>query len=295
MVGRANKRQMLDENVVGPRTETTTNDIAKLIKDQRTMINDGFKNLKDEIKDEIKLVKATVDLIQDSIKNVESKVQFLESKVEVNSENLKAQRNEIEILQQQVKKLNVVIVGMTDFLNETEEELRNKLQDLFSNSLEINNRKIHVDVCYRMGRFSAIKQRNILVKFNTESDRKEVMEKRNLLKEKKLRIYINEDLTKSVLLKRKLLREECTKLRLQGKNASVKGNFLVIENKKYIMEEGIVKQLNANYNTAPVFKTPLLFNGASTSPFSSYNSPTVSNLPTKTASTSINTTLRTAP
>lgn len=231
------------------------------------------------VNNEMKQMKEAVDLIHESIRNVDTKVQILESKIEGNSEGLKVQNNEIETLKQQINRLNLVIVGVTDSQQETELELQNKIQELFGNALEIKNRKIPIDTCYRMGRFDNNKNRNIIVKFYSESDHKVIMENRHHSKGKKLRIFLNEDLPPSIQLKRKQLREECSKLRLQGKSAAVRGSFLIMDNRKYTIEEEIAKQSSTSFTG---FKSPSIMQWCLTT--------TVKKPPTSTSATTLTTT-----
>jgi len=133
------------------------------------------------------------------------------------------------------RKSRLVIVGLAETLNETYEQLRNQINNFFTKDLEIKGSKISFDGFFRIGRKLENKPRNVKINFASEQHRDMIWEKRNHLFQKKINIYINEDLPFSVLERRKILTDEGRKARSTGKTARLSGDNLVINEVSFVM------------------------------------------------------------
>lgn len=208
-----------DEGTTPPILTNNKNDIV--VPDIAKIIENGFKKVKNEMKNEIREVqneikefKEAVNLISTTIRKVEEDVEKLQEVVGKNEYNISFHQSEIEYLQIQIRKLNLIIVGLEESSDETKELLEKKVQEVIKNTLEIKDISISTDGCFRIGKIYVGKHRNIKIKLCTELHREAILSKRHLLKEKKLNIYINEDLPTSVLIGRINLRLECSKARM---------------------------------------------------------------------------------
>ena len=158
------------------------------------------------------------------------------------------QQNEIEEIQIQLRQINLIIVGLKDYPGETEVQLRHSIGHFFKNALGIDV-DIPIDSCYRFGA-PIDSNRKIKVKFCTQFNRDLVYSKRVILNTKKLKIYINEDLPPATQFKMKQLRDEVSKARSLGKQSSLRGRRLVIDQKLYDLEDGQLieyKKTQGNY------------------------------------------------
>jgi hypothetical protein len=100
------------------------------------------------------------------------------------------------------------------------------------NTMELNA-NVLVDTVFRLGKKNITKPRNVKVTFVTLEARNLVYTSRIILREKKVNIFINEDLPHDIPNKRKLLRDEFKKAKQMGKNATLKGDILTINNANY--------------------------------------------------------------
>lgn len=227
-------------------TSSSNSDSSKLM-EEVIKINQAINQTNNTMVSNFKEVKEAVFQISTAIKKVEENVEQLNVRVGINENTISSHQSEIEYLQIQARRLNLIIVGIAESLGESSEMLSKKVQDLFTKTLEINDIAIPTDGCFRFGKSRPGNPRNIKVKLCTELHRETILAKRNLLKDKKLNIFINEDLPYSVMTRRRQLRLERNKARLSGKQAQMKGDLLIIDKNKYKIENGTLIQVNSAY------------------------------------------------
>ena len=98
--------------------------------------------------------------------------------------------------------------------------------------LELEN--VPVDSAYRVGQFRLDnKPRNVKIKFVCESHRNKVFAKRHITRDKRINIFINEDLPPTTQKRRALLRTECNKAYKLGKKTRLLGDRLIIDGLAY--------------------------------------------------------------
>jgi hypothetical protein len=75
------------------------------------------------------------------------------------------------------------------------------------------------------------------VKFIREFHRNAVLQGRKLLREKRIPVFINEDLPPETVKRRYQLRMECNKASQAGKRTRLLGDKLIIDDVTYIIDE----------------------------------------------------------
>jgi len=203
--------------------------------------NKGFRSIEKQLKDGFAAVIQTIEGLKMEVKRANSRLDVLESKEEASSEQIWELRQAIETVKIRQRKFNLVIVGLAEAKAETEEQLRESLKFLFRESMEIKEVDIPIDVCYRIGNRHESsgndkywhKPLNIRVHLHNESDRNRIWRSRGLLHEKKLPVFVNEDLPFSALEKRKALRQEAGMARSLGKQVKWAGNRLIINGSSF--------------------------------------------------------------
>ncbi|OXA47204.1 hypothetical protein Fcan01_17996 [Folsomia candida] len=127
-------------------------------------------------------------------------------------DNLECHNEQIE---RDVKRINLIISGLSDPLNESLEELRIIVNKLFSN---IVKQEIKVDSVLRLGSHKAQGCRQVIVPFSCLSDRESVWNSR---KETKPPIFINEDLPYTLRRDFAILRKKAKEFKDNNENCTI--------------------------------------------------------------------------
>ncbi|OXA41614.1 RNA-directed DNA polymerase from mobile element jockey [Folsomia candida] len=118
-------------------------------------------------------------------------------------------------IERDVKRINLIISGLSDPLNESLEELRIIVNKLLSN---IVKQEINVDSVLRLGSHKAQGCRRVIVRFSCLSDRESVWNSR---KETKPPIFINEDLPYTLRRDFAILRKKAKEFKDNNENCTI--------------------------------------------------------------------------
>lgn len=136
------------------------------------------------------------------------------------------QESRIDALEREVRKKNIIIFGVEE--SETNYmELEQKVLSIMNEIMKINCTYRDLLSVRRLGRKSE-KIRPILFTVHALRTKYEIFKNKKALENKKY--YVTEDYPPKILAKRKLLREEVTKLREEGTKAIIKYDRIVILN-----------------------------------------------------------------
>ena len=172
--------------------------------------------------------------VEKKCENLETRIVTLESSIV--KQNVKRYDSELEKLQIDSRKLNLIIVGLRDDRNETNQNLLDLLYNFIRDALELQN--IAIDIAYRLGTSrDGNLPRNIKIIFTKQSDRLLVLKSKDKLRDKNIPVYINEDLPPHTLERRHLLRIECNKAHKMGKVTRLLGDRLIIDNITYFLND----------------------------------------------------------
>ncbi|OXA38341.1 hypothetical protein Fcan01_26892 [Folsomia candida] len=127
-------------------------------------------------------------------------------------ENIVVQSESIE---KELKRINLIITGLNDPINESNESLKQVVEELCS---RVSKSEIKVDIVTRIGNHSALKPRQIIVRFYCLSDRELVWASR---KSTVPPIFINEDLPFTLRRDFAILRKKAKDLRRENEDAEI--------------------------------------------------------------------------
>lgn len=203
--------------------------IQGLVKKNEEIVEQNNK-IKEELKNEIKDLKK--DICEEFLQ-----IRDENAKLKKENENLKQR---LLVNERKHKKYNLILYGM--------KEKDNELEDI-QTVLELFNTKLNV-VCsytdlrdiYRIYTKNG-KIKPILIEFVNYKLKKEIQANAKELKGSG--IYISNDYTTEDYKKQKILRAHLKKARLNNKEATIKNNILIINNKKFTYEDLINKENTA--------------------------------------------------
>lgn len=106
-----------------------------------------------------------------------------------------------DYLEGQSKRNNVIIDGIPESQRESWEETEDKVRQILAEKLQMDEKRIEVERAHRTGDSSGDRPRPVVVKFLRWKDKAAIMARGNKLKG--TNIYLNEDYSEAVRLRRK--------------------------------------------------------------------------------------------
>lgn len=208
----------------------TLDDIMKLLQKNTTSMNDGFKDMKEEMsqlktdmKDFKTEIKKTVD---DSLKTTNDKVQMLETKLQEKEEEIQTLRKESDI---QKRQNNLLLFNVPE--NEVSiHDLQITVVNLVRRVLNIPFSEADLNDVYRIGR-KHDKIRPILVSLVSHIKLKTLLANKHSFKNEN--VGVSQDFPKSVNDERKRLQPMVTALNQSGKKAVLRTDQLIVDGVKW--------------------------------------------------------------
>ncbi|CAG9820710.1 unnamed protein product [Phaedon cochleariae] len=156
-----------------------------------------------------KVTQAITKTISDSLSNLEKAVAELKNKTEAENKKLQDKVGKLEQEMKEVVKKTNIYEEKLDYmdqntrlsnlrvfnLNESQEEPRNEIKNLFQSKMAITLRDEDINLCYRIGKKNDEKPRGIFIKLRSLDLKQNVYSKKKLLKG--TGVVIREDLTKT--------------------------------------------------------------------------------------------------
>lgn len=144
-----------------------------------------------------------------------------------------ALRDQLNILEQQTKKYNIIIYGVEE--PDTELEDIQHFLNITNKKLDINCRYDDIRDLHRIGRNIEGKQRPLKIELVNFQLKKEILSKAKYLKG--TNTFISNDYTKLEYEKQKTLRKHLRTARESNKKATIRKNILYIDDKSFTYEE----------------------------------------------------------
>lgn len=133
----------------------------------------------------------------------------------------------VDYLEAQSKRNNLIIDGIPETKRESWQDTENKVRQVLSEKLGINMDAVEVERAHRMGETTVGgRHRSIIVKFFRWKDKEDVMARANKLRGSN--IYLNEDYSEAVRLRRKELIPIMKAERAKGNIAYIRYNKLIV-------------------------------------------------------------------
>lgn len=210
----------------------------KSLSDIYNLIQSTNKNLCDKIEGVSNDLKILAENVNKEVKEVKQKVLILEAENNTLKERL-------QTIERTLRKNNVVFYGIEEIENETFEHLAYQIKNLLKEKLAVDPPIIEFTNIFRLGKASN-KKRPILVKLLSYETKINIL--KNKTKLKGTGIFISEDLSKENREERNILVKNLKEARGKNKQASIRGNRIIIEGEAYTSEELQNNQNNLQTN-----------------------------------------------
>ena len=180
-------------------------DEAKVLAEEAAEISRGSKDLAKETRDHMVDIEQSVDDV----------------------------KRQLQALEDQRRKLNLIVAGVEDGVDETKELLQGKLNSIFVNYLHLTDLAyVH---CHRLGSYSQGRSRGVLVTFHNMEQRSKVWRARFSLKGSEL--FIREDFSITTRQARDKLYPFRQAAIASGKKAMMRGDSVIIDGQRYKAED----------------------------------------------------------
>jgi hypothetical protein len=140
-------------------------------------------------------------------------------------------RDKLTSLEDNLKKNNLIIEGLSEDGPESPIQLNNKIFDLLSRMKIQNARNLKFEKLYRIGPVTSRKPRPIMIQFAFNSDRNAVWQAKKHLRGST--VFLKEDVSKETARYRSKLVPILKAARAANKKCTINGDTLVLEGKKY--------------------------------------------------------------
>lgn len=199
----------------------------------QVMIDGTNKRLDGVIKD-VQELKTSLEFTQNKMeeetsghKEIEAKIKSFESDIMKSKQDIDELLTKLDYIDNQHKRKNIIIDGISDVGGEKWNELELKVQQMFSSNLELDCTKIEMERVQRIGQYQeGGRPRKIMVNLLRLKDKQHILS--SVKKLKGTNIYINEDFSGAVQQKRKELWPKLKVARERGERAWLRYDKLVI-------------------------------------------------------------------
>ena len=207
--------------------ETLKNELKQMVDDATERIADRI-NAQLEQSVSIAVKKATGALVE-TIDSQQLEIQTLRNRCQDTD-------NRMLKLESYSMRENLIISGVMENDNETEEDLRKSLDDLFD-ELELDPDNISINRCHRISSRGTNKTvRDIIVRFTNLGDKQRILRSSHHLKGRDSPIYINEQFPREIELRRRVLRPVMQKAKALHKKCSLIQDKLILGGKAYYVD-----------------------------------------------------------
>ncbi|KAI5723648.1 hypothetical protein M8J76_009158 [Diaphorina citri] len=147
------------------------------------------------------------------------------------NEKIEKLEKKINTLEKESKKRNIVVYGIKEGQDETYEDLREIVRWFLNDKMQMGIGRNEVDNFFRLGkRTEAGRDRPILIKFVTNCRKREVVNKKGILKRSK--IFIENDLCEKEEIEKKNLVKKMKELRASGHHVIIRGKSLIVNGER---------------------------------------------------------------
>jgi len=216
-------QQILDKVSVLPSVQTAIQGIKDEI--------DSLKKISEKNNNRILDLEKENTKLHEKIKKLEKNQEPRLATIEENASRMK---KDILALESYSRRENLIVHGIEEATS-GQEDCTHIIQHLIRNKLSMNT-DVKIQRCHRLGKKDELrtKSRPIIVRFAYYCDKEEVWRKKKLLRGSKL--FIDEDHTKAVQERRRVLIPVMQAARRDGQRATVQGDRLLVNGKIYITD-----------------------------------------------------------
>ena len=202
--------------------------IKSIISSNNKIMNDRLDKLSNDICDFKHSLEFTQHEFTTKIKNVNEELKLIKEQLVPLNEGERCMeeiKNKLVDLEDRSRRQNLRIDGINEEPNESWDECKKKVQDLFKETLGIEER-IEIDRAHRTGTRRGGKQRTIILKLSSCKDKTIILKNGKRLKG--TGIYLYEDFSRETMELRKKLWEDVKRHRDHGKFSYLQYRTVVV-------------------------------------------------------------------
>lgn len=210
--------------------QETFKDFVKIIIDSVNIRMDNVSKELQELKTSLQYTQKDVDELKITQAKQSEHEKITETGMVKIYESLQVMNDKQEYLEGQSRRNNIVIDGVPESTGDSWADSEEKVKDIFRQKLQLQ-RNMEMERVHRIGKPETARSRprSIIVKFLNFKDKAAVMQRAKNLKGTK--IFINDDYTDAVRLKRKELMPKLKEARDKGDIAYLKHDKLIIHSR----------------------------------------------------------------
>ena len=192
-------------------------DSVKMLIENMSKVNESLIELSQQVNgmrteiDSIKDLKASLEFTQAALAVAENKIEGLKANCEERRREQISAAKEINFIKMEnadlkerllrldcyIRRENLKISGVPEDTNETNQQCKQKIYDIFSKDLDMrNSSNIQIQRCHRLGYRKAGQNRDIIVRFTNYPEREQIWSNKNKLKGTK--IFMKEDFSPEI-------------------------------------------------------------------------------------------------
>jgi len=181
----------------------------------------------------------TLDDIKQIINQQNTKIQTISKDMAVAQNRIQDLEAENERLEKELKKSNLILTGITDDVNESEQTCLDKTKSFLTTTMKIKG--LTFDTAHRLGKFQNGKDRPIKLRVMKHSDREKILSQKSNLPES---VFISEDLPKQTRKNHFVLRQAAREAQRQNQPYEIKWNQnkITIAGKTSIIKNGALER-----------------------------------------------------
>lgn len=198
------------------------------------LILDGTNKRLDGVIRDVQELKTSLEFSQDKLdemtaghKEMATKIKLAEKTLEESKEELAAVFNKMDYIENQTRRTNIVVDGISDEKGENWMESEKKVRHMITSRLGLDGVNMELERAHRIGQYQeGGRPRKIMVKLLRFKDKQMILSTAKKLKGSN--IYINDDFSEALLQKRRELWPKLKAARDRGERAILKYDKLII-------------------------------------------------------------------
>lgn len=203
-------------------------------------IKEFLNEIRNEIltnRTEITSINSTLATIVSTMESYKTAISSVNSRLDVVEKCTSEQLNRINFLERKIIENNIVVIGIPE---KNEEDTLLLLKELFDEN-NISLETSFINDCYRIGRKKG--KRPVILKLNSRIKKQEILSNKDNLKSKGISMF--SDRTKADRDEFNKFKPHMTRMRSEGKRPKLLNGYLVVDGKKYSLDDLVDEQENA--------------------------------------------------
>ena len=233
----------------GPTSTEPAPDWAKALQDETVTVlkleitaavdklDNKFTNIRKPIKAENVKLRKDITSLTETVAKLSNQIALHNGMVGYLRARNKSNRDRQIRMESYSMRENIIISGMAESSVETESDLYEKLEDLFSRDMSVDMSNVSIVRCHRLRKFANRSgPRNVIVRFSSHLGKMAVMKSARNLKGRTIPIFINDQFPREINSQRGTLRPIMKLGKKLGKKCSLVEERLLVDGKSYTVD-----------------------------------------------------------